>query len=110
MLKYYQEDLLILLQKLSVACEPCLLPGLMVLWWFLQVCQEFNTTWAWELEQKGYKEMQTECKAAILKVSTFFLIISKMCEDLIGVFSISVFVFKSEHIDVKSIERHDPSR
>lgn len=37
-------------------------------WRFLQVCQEFNTTWAWELEQKGYKEMQTECKAAILKV------------------------------------------
>lgn len=39
---------------------------------FLQVCQEFNTTWAWELEQKGYKEMQTECKAAILKVSSLF--------------------------------------
>ncbi len=36
----------------------------------LQVCQEFNTTWAWELEQKGYKEMPTECKTGILKVST----------------------------------------
>lgn len=54
---------------MSVASET----GLMVFWWFLQVCQEFNTTWAWELEQKGYKEMQTECKAAILKVSALFL-------------------------------------
>ncbi|TNM85257.1 hypothetical protein fugu_009435 [Takifugu bimaculatus] len=35
--------------------------------YLVKVCQEFNTTWAWELEQKGYKEMQTECKAAILK-------------------------------------------
>lgn len=35
----------------------------------LQVCQEFNTTWAWELEQKGYKELTVECKTGILKVS-----------------------------------------
>lgn len=32
-------------------------------------------TWAWELEQKGYKEMQTECKAAILKVSSLFVLL-----------------------------------
>lgn len=33
-----------------------------------QVCQEFNSTWAWELESKGYPEMSMECKADILKV------------------------------------------
>ncbi|MEQ2273974.1 hypothetical protein XENORESO_011860, partial [Xenotaenia resolanae] len=31
------------------------------------ICQEFNTTWAWELEQKGYKELSMECKTGILK-------------------------------------------
>lgn len=35
----------------------------------MQVCQEFNTTWAWELEKKGYKEMTVECKTGILKVN-----------------------------------------
>ncbi|KAM6907172.1 remodeling and spacing factor 1 [Xenentodon cancila] len=35
--------------------------------YLVKVCQEFNTTWAWELEQKGYKEMTTECKTGILK-------------------------------------------
>ncbi|XP_051257279.1 remodeling and spacing factor 1 isoform X2 [Dicentrarchus labrax] len=35
--------------------------------YLVKVCQEFNTTWAWELEQKGYKEMPTECKTGILK-------------------------------------------
>uniref|UniRef100_A0A667YC53 Remodeling and spacing factor 1b, tandem duplicate 1 n=1 Tax=Myripristis murdjan TaxID=586833 RepID=A0A667YC53_9TELE len=33
----------------------------------VKVCQEFNTTWAWELEKKGYKEMTVECKTGILK-------------------------------------------
>ncbi|KAI3373304.1 hypothetical protein L3Q82_006605 [Scortum barcoo] len=35
--------------------------------YLVKVCQEFNTTWAWELEQKGYKEMPMECKTGILK-------------------------------------------
>ncbi|XP_045896392.1 remodeling and spacing factor 1 isoform X2 [Micropterus dolomieu] len=35
--------------------------------YLVKVCQEFNTTWAWELEQKGYKEMSAECKTGILK-------------------------------------------
>ncbi|KAM9348572.1 LOW QUALITY PROTEIN: remodeling and spacing factor 1 [Symphorus nematophorus] len=35
--------------------------------YLVKVCQEFNTAWAWELEQKGYKEMPTKCKTAILK-------------------------------------------
>ncbi|MEQ2162437.1 respiration factor rsf1, partial [Goodea atripinnis] len=34
-----------------------------------KICQEFNMTWAWELEQKGYKELSMECKTGILKVS-----------------------------------------
>ncbi|XP_063762852.1 remodeling and spacing factor 1 isoform X2 [Eleginops maclovinus] len=32
-----------------------------------KVCQELNSTWAWELEQKGYQEMSMECKSCILK-------------------------------------------
>ncbi|XP_059401248.1 remodeling and spacing factor 1-like isoform X2 [Carassius carassius] len=32
-----------------------------------KICQEFNTTWAWELEKKGYREMTVECKTGILK-------------------------------------------
>uniref|UniRef100_A0A3Q3KMT3 Remodeling and spacing factor 1b, tandem duplicate 1 n=1 Tax=Mastacembelus armatus TaxID=205130 RepID=A0A3Q3KMT3_9TELE len=35
--------------------------------YLVKVCQEFNTTWAWELEEKGYKEMTMECKTGILK-------------------------------------------
>ncbi|XP_041863928.1 remodeling and spacing factor 1 isoform X2 [Melanotaenia boesemani] len=35
--------------------------------YLVKVCQEFNTTWAWELEEKGYKEMSMECKTGILK-------------------------------------------
>uniref|UniRef100_A0A3P8SVH1 Remodeling and spacing factor 1b, tandem duplicate 1 n=1 Tax=Amphiprion percula TaxID=161767 RepID=A0A3P8SVH1_AMPPE len=35
--------------------------------YLVRVCQEFNTTWAWELEQKGYKELTMECKTGILK-------------------------------------------
>nr|XP_020454228.1 remodeling and spacing factor 1-like [Monopterus albus] len=35
--------------------------------YLVKVCQEFNTTWAWELEQKGYKELTMECKTGILK-------------------------------------------
>ncbi|XP_051972617.1 remodeling and spacing factor 1-like isoform X2 [Xyrauchen texanus] len=33
----------------------------------IKICQEFNTTWAWELEKKGYQEMTVECKSGILK-------------------------------------------
>uniref|UniRef100_A0A673K6S4 Remodeling and spacing factor 1-like n=1 Tax=Sinocyclocheilus rhinocerous TaxID=307959 RepID=A0A673K6S4_9TELE len=33
----------------------------------IKICQEFNTTWAWELEKKGYQEMTVECKTGILK-------------------------------------------
>lgn len=36
---------------------------------FMQVCQEFNSTWAWEMERKSYLEMTVECKTGILKVS-----------------------------------------
>ncbi|XP_056139717.1 remodeling and spacing factor 1 isoform X2 [Lampris incognitus] len=32
-----------------------------------KVCQDLNSTWAWELEQKGYQEMTMECKSSILK-------------------------------------------
>ncbi|XP_019961067.2 remodeling and spacing factor 1 isoform X2 [Paralichthys olivaceus] len=32
-----------------------------------KVCQELNSTWAWELEQKGYQDMSMECKSSILK-------------------------------------------
>ncbi|XP_029027384.1 remodeling and spacing factor 1 isoform X2 [Betta splendens] len=32
-----------------------------------KVCQELNSTWAWELERKGYQEMSIECKSSILK-------------------------------------------
>ncbi|XP_053355954.1 remodeling and spacing factor 1 [Clarias gariepinus] len=35
--------------------------------YLVKVCQEFNSTWAWELERKGYPEMSMECKADILK-------------------------------------------
>ncbi|KAJ7996878.1 hypothetical protein DPEC_G00223080 [Dallia pectoralis] len=34
--------------------------------YLVKVCYEFNSTWAWELENKGYKEMSVECKTAIL--------------------------------------------
>ncbi|XP_062409093.1 remodeling and spacing factor 1 [Sardina pilchardus] len=33
----------------------------------VKVCQEFNCTWAWELERKGYSEMTVESKTGILK-------------------------------------------
>ncbi|XP_062309943.1 remodeling and spacing factor 1 [Osmerus eperlanus] len=33
----------------------------------VKICQEFNTTWAWELDKKGYKDMTVECKMGILK-------------------------------------------
>ncbi|KAL6115661.1 rsf1 [Pungitius sinensis] len=32
-----------------------------------KVCQELNSTWAWELEQEGYQGMSMECKSCILK-------------------------------------------
>ncbi|XP_067103044.1 remodeling and spacing factor 1 [Osmerus mordax] len=32
-----------------------------------KLCQDLNSTWAWELEQKGYQEMTMECKSCILK-------------------------------------------
>ncbi|RVE64199.1 hypothetical protein OJAV_G00143610 [Oryzias javanicus] len=35
--------------------------------YLVKVCQEFNMTWAWELEEKGYKEMTMESKTGILK-------------------------------------------
>ncbi|XP_048839224.1 remodeling and spacing factor 1 [Brienomyrus brachyistius] len=35
--------------------------------YLVKICQEFNSTWAWELEKKGYLEMTVECKAGILK-------------------------------------------
>ncbi|KAI7793692.1 remodeling and spacing factor 1 [Triplophysa rosa] len=35
--------------------------------YLIKLCQEFNTTWAWELEKKGYPEMTVESKIGILK-------------------------------------------
>ncbi|KAK5917726.1 hypothetical protein CgunFtcFv8_002547 [Champsocephalus gunnari] len=35
--------------------------------YLLKVCQELNPTWAWDLEQNGYKDLSTECKTGILK-------------------------------------------
>ncbi|XP_023648279.1 remodeling and spacing factor 1 isoform X2 [Paramormyrops kingsleyae] len=35
--------------------------------YLIKMCQDFNTTWAWELEKKGYMEMSMESKAGILK-------------------------------------------
>ncbi|XP_077361656.1 remodeling and spacing factor 1 [Festucalex cinctus] len=35
--------------------------------YLVKICQEFNTAWAWELEEKGYKSMTLESKTAILK-------------------------------------------
>ncbi|XP_029555883.1 remodeling and spacing factor 1 [Salmo trutta] len=35
--------------------------------YLVKVCHEFNSTWAWELENKGYKDMSVECKTGILK-------------------------------------------
>ncbi|XP_053728745.1 remodeling and spacing factor 1 [Synchiropus splendidus] len=32
-----------------------------------KMCQDLNSTWAWELEQNGYQEMSIECKSSILK-------------------------------------------
>ncbi|XP_001921675.3 remodeling and spacing factor 1 [Danio rerio] len=35
--------------------------------YLVKVCQEFNSTWAWEMERKSYLEMTVECKTDILK-------------------------------------------
>ncbi|XP_076017341.1 uncharacterized protein rsf1b.1 [Genypterus blacodes] len=35
--------------------------------YLVKVCQDFNTTWAWELEQNGYQGLATECKTGMLK-------------------------------------------
>ncbi|KFR05735.1 Remodeling and spacing factor 1, partial [Opisthocomus hoazin] len=35
--------------------------------YLIKMCQEFNSTWAWEMEKKGYLEMSVECKLGILK-------------------------------------------
>ncbi|XP_038617608.1 remodeling and spacing factor 1 [Tachyglossus aculeatus] len=35
--------------------------------YLIKMCQEFNSTWAWELEKKGYLEMSVECKLGLLK-------------------------------------------
>ncbi|KAE8627791.1 hypothetical protein XENTR_v10007163 [Xenopus tropicalis] len=35
--------------------------------YLIKVCQEYNSTWAWEMEKKGYQEMSVECKVGILK-------------------------------------------
>ncbi|KAM8814734.1 remodeling and spacing factor 1 isoform 3-T3 [Rhynchonycteris naso] len=35
--------------------------------YLIKICQEFNSTWAWEMEKKGYREMSVECKLALLK-------------------------------------------
>ncbi|XP_031664292.1 remodeling and spacing factor 1 isoform X2 [Oncorhynchus kisutch] len=35
--------------------------------YLVKVCHEFNSTWAWELENKGYRDMSVEYKTGILK-------------------------------------------
>ncbi|XP_077447655.1 remodeling and spacing factor 1 [Stigmatopora argus] len=35
--------------------------------YLVKICQDFNTAWAWELEEKGYRSMTAESKTAILK-------------------------------------------
>ncbi|XP_077197391.1 remodeling and spacing factor 1 isoform X2 [Paroedura picta] len=35
--------------------------------YLMKMCQEFNSTWAWEMEKKGYLDMSIECKLGILK-------------------------------------------
>ncbi|KAL0994638.1 hypothetical protein UPYG_G00125200 [Umbra pygmaea] len=35
--------------------------------YLVKICHEFNSTWAWELENKGYKDMSVESKTGILK-------------------------------------------
>nr|XP_020845161.1 remodeling and spacing factor 1 isoform X2 [Phascolarctos cinereus] len=35
--------------------------------YLIKMCQEFNSTWAWEMEKKGYLEMSVECKLGLLK-------------------------------------------
>ncbi|KAM7179037.1 remodeling and spacing factor 1 isoform 4-T5 [Macrochelys suwanniensis] len=35
--------------------------------YLIKICQEFNSTWAWEMEKKGYLETSVECKLGILK-------------------------------------------
>ncbi|XP_073707092.1 remodeling and spacing factor 1 [Garra rufa] len=35
--------------------------------YLVKACQEFNSTWAWEMERKSYLEMTVECKTGILK-------------------------------------------
>ncbi|XP_064830802.1 remodeling and spacing factor 1-like isoform X1 [Oncorhynchus masou masou] len=32
-----------------------------------KVCQDINSSWAWELEHKGYQDLSMECKTSILK-------------------------------------------
>ncbi|XP_053312684.1 remodeling and spacing factor 1 [Spea bombifrons] len=35
--------------------------------YLMKICQEYNGTWAWEMEKKGYPEMSLECKVGLLK-------------------------------------------
>ncbi|XP_030055943.1 remodeling and spacing factor 1 [Microcaecilia unicolor] len=35
--------------------------------YLIKICQDYNSTWAWEMEKKGYQEMTVECKLGILK-------------------------------------------
>ncbi|CAH2225616.1 remodeling and spacing factor 1 [Pelobates cultripes] len=35
--------------------------------YLIKICQDYNSTWAWEMEKKGYQEMSLECKVGLLK-------------------------------------------
>ncbi|KAM8977682.1 remodeling and spacing factor 1 [Pelodytes ibericus] len=35
--------------------------------YLIKICQDYNSTWAWEMEKKGYLEMSVECKVGLLK-------------------------------------------
>lgn len=65
MCNFYCSKVLLIL-KFEVYFYPLTLPILIFCLW--QICQEFNSTWAWEMEKKGYLEMSVECKLGILKV------------------------------------------
>ncbi|XP_073404738.1 remodeling and spacing factor 1 [Dendrobates tinctorius] len=35
--------------------------------YLIRLCRDYNSTWAWEMEKKGYQEMDVECKVGMLK-------------------------------------------
>lgn len=69
-----------------------------------QVCQEFNSTWAWEMERKSYLEMTVECKTGILKVgiskATYFLFSSNR----VWLVSMAILLYKAVLLLMKPVK------